>query len=74
MKSYGKANGIQDSCSYVKPTLQICVPYYFKTGKKTTKYMCSVQFSLSLCYPMDHRMPGLPLHHQLPEFTQTHVR
>ena len=42
--------------------------------KKTTKYMCSVQFSLSLCYPMDHRMPGLPLHHQLPEFTQTHVR
>ena len=41
--------------------------------KKTTKYMCSVQFSLSLCYPMDHRMPGLPLHHQLPEFTQTPV-
>ena len=23
---------------------------------------------------MNHRMPGLPVHHQLPEFTQTHVR
>ena len=23
--------------------------------------------------PMDCRMPGLPVHHQLPEFTQTHV-
>ena len=22
---------------------------------------------------MDHTMPGLPVHHQLPEFTQTHV-
>ena len=23
--------------------------------------------------PMNHRMPGLPVHHQLPEFIQTHV-
>ena len=26
-----------------------------------------------LCNPMDHSTPGLPVHHQLPEFTQTHV-
>ena len=25
------------------------------------------------CNPMNCSMPGLPLHHQLPEFTQTHV-
>ena len=25
------------------------------------------------CDPMDCSMPGLPVHHQLPEFTQTHV-
>ena len=25
------------------------------------------------CDPMNHSMPGLPVHHQLPEFTQTHV-
>ena len=28
---------------------------------------------LTLCNPMDCSMPGLPVHHQLPEFTQTHV-
>ena len=27
----------------------------------------------TLCNPMDHSMPGFPVHHQLPEFTQTHV-
>ena len=27
----------------------------------------------ALCDPIDCSMPGLPLHHQLPEFTQTHV-
>ena len=26
-----------------------------------------------LCNPMNHSTPGLPVHHQLPEFTQTHV-
>ena len=37
----------------------------------------SVQFSHSvmsdLCDPMNHSMPGLPVDHQLPEFTQTPV-
>ena len=27
----------------------------------------------TLCDPMDCSMPGFPVHHQLPEFTQTHV-
>ena len=39
----------------------------------------SVQFSSvaqscpALCDPLNHSTPGLPVHHQLPEFTQTHV-
>ena len=36
----------------------------------------SVQFTQScptLCDPMNHSTPGLPVHHQLLEFTQTHV-
>ena len=28
---------------------------------------------LTLCNPKNHSMPGLPVHHQLLEFTQTHV-
>ena len=27
----------------------------------------------TLCNPMNCSMPGLPVHHQLPEFTQTHL-
>ena len=27
----------------------------------------------TLCDPMNHSTPGLPVHHHLPEFTQTHV-
>ena len=39
----------------------------------------SVQFSSvaqscpTPCDPMNHSMPGLPVHHQLPELTQIHV-
>ena len=31
------------------------------------------QSCLALCGPMNHSTPGLPVHHQLLEFTQTHV-
>ena len=31
------------------------------------------QSCLTLCNPMNCSMPGLPVHHQLPESTQTHV-
>ena len=31
------------------------------------------QSCLTLCDPMDHSTPGFPVHHQLSEFTQTHV-
>ena len=33
----------------------------------------SVQLRLTLCDPMDCSMPGFPVHHELPELTQTHV-
>ena len=42
-------------------------------------YRLNVQFSsvtqscLTLCDPMNRSTPGLPVHHQLPEFTQTHI-
>ena len=31
------------------------------------------QLCLTLCNPMDCNTPGFPVHHQLPELTQTHV-
>ena len=41
--------------------------------------LSDIQFSsvtqscLTLCNPMNRSTPDLPVHHQLPEFTQTHV-
>ena len=35
--------------------------------------MTSVQSCPTICNPMICSTPGLPVHHQLPEFTQTHV-
>ena len=32
------------------------------------------QLCMTLCDPMDCNTPGFPVHHQLLEFTQTHVR
>ena len=31
------------------------------------------QSCLTLCNPMDHSTSDFPVHHQLPELTQTHV-
>ena len=40
----------------------------------TTETFSSIaQSCLTLCDPMNHSTPGFPVHHQLPEFTQTHV-
>ena len=50
--------------------------YFFLTMPKP---LCSVQFSSvaqscpTLCNPMNCSTPGLPVHHQLPLFTQTHI-
>ena len=36
-------------------------------------FIYSVQLCPAICNPMHCSTPGLPVHHQLPEFTQTHV-
>ena len=47
------------------------------TALPASSQFSSVPFSHSscptICDPMDYSMPDLPVHHQLPEFTQTHV-
>ena len=48
-----------------------------ESQKSRTQLIDSVQFSCSVmsdfCDPVDCSMPGFPVHHQLPGFTQTHV-
>ena len=54
------------------------IAIYFLTLKVKYAYVLITSFqSLSqvwLCDPMNHRTSGLPVHHQLPESTQTHVQ
>ena len=47
---------------------------YFILGHKSSLQLTSVAQSCpTLCDPMNCSTPGLPVHHQHPEFTQTHV-
>ena len=42
-------------------------------GSGPVQFILVAQSCLTLCDPMDCTMPGFPVHHQLPEPTQTHV-
>ena len=42
-------------------------------GMSKLEFSPVTQSCPTLCDPMDYSMTGLPVHHQLPEFTQTHV-
>ena len=49
-------------------------PYVSCTSAKTSDQIRSVtQWCPTLCNPMNRSTPGLPVHHQLLEFPQTHV-
>ena len=39
----------------------------------SVQFRSVTQYCPNLCDPMDSRMPGFHVHHQLPELTQTHV-
>ena len=42
-------------------------------SKYKVQFSSVAQSCLTLCNPMSRSTPGLPVHHQLPEFTETHV-
>ena len=42
-------------------------------GLNSVQFSSVAQSCPTLCDPMNRSMPGLSVHHQLPEFTQTHV-
>ena len=50
----------------------LCATLYTVLGPPV-QFSSVAQLCLTLCNPMDCSMPGLPVHRQLPEFTQTHV-
>ena len=43
-----------------------------RCGKHSVQFNSVAQLCPTLCDPVDCSTPGLPVYHQLPEFTQTH--
>ena len=60
--------------SDVFPSLvSVIVSLWLVIETKILQFSSVTQSCPTLCDPMDCSTPGLPVHHQLPEFTQTHV-
>ena len=54
-------------------TYNIVYLFHISHSNEYVVFSSVAQSCLTLCDPMNHSTPGLPVHHQLPEFTQTHV-
>ena len=67
-------------CTYCICTIWFNYTYSLSPFFLIILWCVSVQFSSvtqscpTLCNPMNRSTPGLPVHHHLPEFIQTHVR
>ena len=55
---------------YVK-VIWVCFVLFFEDWRYI-QFGSVPQLCLTLCNPMNHSTPGLPVHHQLPESIQTH--
>ena len=55
------------------PSAVILEPQKIKSDTVSTVSPSVAQSYPTLCDPMNHSTPGLPVHHQLPEITQTQV-
>ena len=50
-----------------------CHPAHLTYMQSSVQFSSLAQSCPTLCYPTNCSTPGLPVHHQLPEFTKTHV-
>ena len=61
----------------MKKNARVCTTESFcctvKVNTLLVQFSSAAQLCPTLCDPTDRSTPGLPVHHQLPEFTQTHV-
>ena len=53
--------------------VDIIINSYMSNLETWYQFSSVAQLCLMLCNPMDCSTPGLPVHHQFQEFTQTHA-
>ena len=56
-----------------RPSFPLSQSFPSRSFHKALQFSSVTQSCPTLCDPMNHSTPGLSVHHQLPEFTQTHV-
>ena len=74
-------NHLQMDANYLRETQELGIPRgciwhsgFSSSSKISSLQFCSVTQSCpTLCDPMNRSAPSIHVHHQLPEFTQTHV-
>ena len=64
---------ISSTCTFYKLSVYPFIYVSHLSDTKISHFSSVTQSCPTLCDPMNRSMPGLPVHHQLPEFTQTHV-
>ena len=59
---------LEDTCQIIKAPIMLKI-----TVVGIDSFSSVTQLCLTLCNPLDHSTPGFPVHHWLPDFSQTHV-
>ena len=59
--------------SFQQVVYSFCASVFSPVKWRSVQINSVAQSGPTLCNPMNRSTPGLPVHHQLPEFTQTHV-
>ena len=63
----------QESSRKTSTSALLIMPKPLAVWITIVQFISVAQSCPSLCDPMNHSTPGLPVHHQNPELTQTHV-
>ena len=70
---YAKAFDCVDHKKLWKILKELGIPDHLTCLFSSVQFSSVAQSCLTLCDPMNRSSLGLPVHHQLPELTQTHV-
>ena len=73
--SHATVYGVTKRWTWLSDWHQTCIvlTHWVLSTRPVSSVSSVAQSCLNLCNLMDCSTPGLPAHHQLPEFTQTHV-
>ena len=59
--------------THLQPDILECEVKWALRSIRSDQIRSVAQLCPTLCDPMNRSTPGLPVHHQFPEFTQTHI-